>query len=89
MKNQTPKKKHFWKFVFIMEYVLLRITKQKHFDVRQYVWFHLLQGIIADAEFWMGFPVLNGVKCPAVLLSDVEAAVMSARPFYKLFSLQI
>jgi hypothetical protein len=55
MKNPTPENT-LWKSVFIMEYDSLTITRQKHFDVRQYVWFHWLQGVIVGAEFWMGFP---------------------------------
>jgi hypothetical protein len=69
MKNPTSENT-FWKFVFIMEYVSLRITRQKRFDVRQYVcvyvWFHWLRGVIVDAEFWMGFPALNNVHCSVV-----------------------
>jgi hypothetical protein len=80
VKNQTPENT-FWKCVFIMVHILFTITKPKRFDVWQYVWFHLQQGIIAGAEFWMGFPVLNFVKCSAschcVIVSTLQTFLVT------------
>jgi hypothetical protein len=56
-------------------YVLLRITKQKHIDVRRCVWFHSPYGILVDAEFWMGFAVSNN----AIMLSCREWVCLMSR----------
>lgn len=42
-------------------HVFLRITNQKHVDVRGYVLFHSSDDILVDAELWVGFAVSNNV----------------------------